>query len=574
MPSQMINVRQGVAQGRPCSDHPSGWRRLRSPLLVVLALCAAGGVLSQPAAGGQPGEQLPYEGAIKADIAALAIAESDRKLLLDAYGKRNYTAIWVDGTNPTPAAYALVKLLGQAGEEGLDGAAYDASRLQDWLAGRKPTTLTIFDVTLSAAVLHYGRDRLGARAAALSSVLKGLLPVPAPDSSRVFAAIVASGDPVAALDGLGPHDAGYLALKAKLAEYRRIALAGGWPRVPAWSAEAAKLQPGQSDPRIPAYRARLAATDGAPEVAPDQAEVFDPGLAAAMTRFQLRHGLIADGVPGRNTVRALNVPVESRIDQLVAGLERARIRVVPAEPYILVNIPEYRLRMVAGGRAVFDTAVVTGRPSRPTPLLTSHISSVVFNPTWTVPIKLAGEDIVPKVLKDPEYLGKEGIRIFSSFSHDDAEIDPDTIDWQHINRKRFPYRLRQNPGPLNSLGQVKLNFPNNYDVYMHDTPDRHLLTRDERAFSSGCIRVLNPVDLAEKVLASVPGWDRVRIDAAVATGAMVTLPVPRNISVHLIYETVWVASDGVVNFRQDIYGHDMELARAIGGPLKIAQNTP
>jgi len=574
MRSQLIKMRQGVARERPCGDHPCGWRWLCSPLLIVMAVFSAGGSLIQSAAAGQPAEQLPYEGAIKADIAALAIGERDHALLLDAYGKRNYTAIWVDGTSPTATAHALVKLLGQASEEGFDREAYDVSLLQDWLAGRKPTTLTTFDVTLSAAVLHYGRDRLGARAAALSTVLKGLLPVPEPDSSRVFAGILASSDPVAALAGLGPHDVGYLGLKAMLAEYRRIAQGGGWPLVPAWSAEAAKLQPGQSDPRVPAYRARLAVTDGAPEVALDQAEVFDPGLAAALMRFQLRHGLIADGLPGRNTVRALNVPVGSRIDQLVAGLERARIRVVPADPYILVNIPEYRLRMVVGGLTIFDTPVVTGRPSRPTPLIASRISSVVFNPTWTVPIKLAGEDIVPKVLKDPEYLGKEGIRIFSSFSHDDAEIDPDTIDWQHINRKRFPYRLRQDPGPLNSLGQVKLNFPNSHDVYMHDTPDRHLLARDERAFSSGCIRVFNPVDLAEKVLAGVPGWDRARIDAVVATGAMVTLPAPRNISVRLVYETAWVSSDGIVNFRQDIYGHDAELARAIGGPLKMAQNTP
>ncbi len=574
MGSHQIKMHQGGVQGRPRDRHPCGWQWLRSPLLMALAVLAAGSALSQPAAAGQPAQQLPYEGAIKSDVAALAIPDSERKLLLDIYGKRNYTAIWVDGTSPTATAHALVKLLGQAGDEGLDSEAYDVSRLQDWLAGRKPTTLTIFDVTLSAAVLHYGRDRLGARAAALSTVLKGLLPVPEPDSARVFASIVASSDPVGALDGLGPHDAGYLGLKATLAIYRNIAQAGGWPRVPIWSAEAPKLQPGQSDPRIPAYRARLAVTDGAPEVAPDQAELFDPGLAAAMTRFQLRHGLIADGVPGRNTVRALNVSVEDRIGQLIAGLERARIRVVPADPYILVNIPEYRLRMVVAGQTVFDTPVVTGRPSRPTPLIASHISSVVFNPTWTVPLKLAGEDIVPKVLKDPEYLGKEGIRIFSSFSHDDEEIDPDSIDWQHINRKHFPYRLRQDPGPLNSLGQVKLNFPNTHDVYMHDTPDRHLLARDERAFSSGCIRVLNPVDLAEKVLATLSGWDRARIDAAVAAGTMVTLSVPRKINVRLVYETVWVASDGVVNFRQDIYGHDAELARTIGGPLKIAQNTP
>lgn len=551
-----------------------GWPRLGPMLVAALSVVVLCGLWVSSASAGTAAQQLPYEGAIKADLAALSIPEADRKLLLDAYKARNYTAFWVDGTSPTPAAHALVRLLGEADKEGLDAAAYDVGRLQDWLAGRKPTTLTIFDVTLSAAVLNYGRDRLGARAATVSTVLKGLLPVPLPDGARTFTGVAGSADPVAALDSLGPRDAGYLGLKVALAEYRRIALAGGWPQVPAWSSEAVKLQPGLSDPRVPAYRARLAVTDGAPEVPPEQAELFDPGLVTALMRFQQRHGLIADGIPGRNTVRALNVPVEARVQQLVANLERARIRAVPADPYILVNIPEYRLRMVSGGQTIFDVPVVTGRPSRPTPLIVSSLSSVVLNPTWTVPIKLAGEDIVPKVLKDPEYLDKEGIRIFSSFSHDDVEIDPDTIDWQNINRKHFPYRLRQDPGPLNSLGRVKLNFPNTHDVYMHDTPDRHLLARDERAFSSGCIRVLNPVDLAEKILGSLAGWDRARIDATIATGTMVTLSVPKNISVRLVYETTWVAVDGAVNFRQDIYGHDAELVQTMGSHPRLAQNMP
>jgi murein L,D-transpeptidase YcbB/YkuD len=536
------------------------------------------GLLVEPAAAeivqGGIARPAAYEEAIKADIAALSASIADKEILAQAYQKRGYAVFWADGTTPNAAARAVVGVIGKAGEEGFDREAYGATRLEAWLDGREWTTLTAFDVTLSAAVLAYGRDRLGGRSAALPDTIEALLPVPAPDGARIFADVVRSADPASALAKLGPQDEGYLGLKAALATYRTLAAAGGWPSVPAWAPDAVKLEPGMTDPRVPAFRARLAVTDGAPAVPADKAEFFDEGLKQAMIRFQARHGLIADGTPGRNTIRALNVPVETRLLQIVASLERRRTRVIPDEPYILVNIPEYRLRMVSGGQVIFDTPVVTGRPSRPTPLIASRISSVVLNPTWTVPLKLAGEDIVPKVLKDPEYLAKEGIRIFASFSSDDEEIDPTAIDWTRVSRKHFPYRLRQDPGPLNSLGQVKLNFPNAHDVYMHDTPDKKLLARDVRAFSSGCVRVQNPVDLAEKVLAGTPGWDRARIDATIAAGSLYTVPVARSINVRLVYETAWTDPAGAVNFRQDVYGHDVALAKALVRPVEVAQSAP
>ena len=566
--------------------NPSFSRALRRGVLrglaggfAIVAAAMAPGASARaespaPPAGAATGGALapvPYEAAIRSEIAGLVARPDDKATLLAVYSRRGFGPIWVAGTTPTPTARAVVALLAAAADEGLDRNAYGARRFEAWLGGSEATTLTAFDIALSAAVLSYGRDRLGGRAARLPDTLDTLLPVAEPDGRMVLEGVLASADPAAELARLGPRDEGYAAVKAALATYRGFAAAGGWPSVGLWDRDAPKLAPGAADPRVPLLRARLAVTDGAPAPAGDP-NVFDDGLRQALIRFQLRHGLVADGVPGRNTVRALNVPVETRILQILATLERRRVRGIVDEPYIVVNVPEYRLRMISGGQVVFDTPVVAGRPSRPTPLIASRISSIVLNPTWTVPQKLAGQDILPKVLKDPAYLSREGIRVFASFSSDEGEVDPATIDWTRISRDHFPYRLRQDPGPLNSLGQVKINFPNLHDVYLHDTPDKHLFERDVRAFSSGCVRVRDPLALAERILAGTQGWDRARIDAVLAAGETTTVQVSRPVNVRLVYETAWVDEAGTVNFRQDVYGHDVALAKALIGAVGLAQN--
>jgi murein L,D-transpeptidase YcbB/YkuD len=210
--------------------------------------------------------------------------------------------------------------------------------------------------------------------------------------------------------------------------------------------------------------------------------------------------------------------------------------------------------------------VIVGRDYRETPVFGADMTYVVLNPTWTVPPKLAVEDILPKVRKNPEFLGTQKIRVFSDWTEKAAEVDPATIDWSALGAARFPYLLRQDPGPENALGRIAFMLPNAYSVYLHDTPERGLFQRAERDFSSGCIRVADPIGLAEYLLAGEAGWDRRGIMAAIEKGATRSVPLPKPIPVFVVYLTAWVDEGGVTHFQRDVYNRDPVLIRALAEP--------
>ncbi|MFZ2868492.1 L,D-transpeptidase family protein, partial [Zavarzinia sp.] len=390
--------------------------------------------------------------------------------------------------------------------------------------------------------------------------------VGAPVDGAMLAAVVsASADPVAALMAIGPGDPGYLALKALLADYRAIAAAGGWAAVPS---DGPKIEPGAYDGRIPAIRARLAATDGAMADSA-QPNHYDAGLETAVKRFQTRHGLKSDGVIGKQTLEHLAKPVEYRIRQILVNMERKRQRLDDLGPNrIIVNIPEFTLRYWEDGVIAFETPVVIGRQERKTPLLQSKVTNVVLNPPWSVPARNAGEDIVRKQINDPNYLIDHGYTVYFN----GEPIDPTTVDWTQVPRSRsIPYRLRQAPGDGNSLGRLKINFKNDYAVYLHDTPDKHLFTRDYRALSSGCVRVRDPLALGARLLRDVPGWSRERMDTTLASStSTIFVTVKHDIGVRLTYVTAWVDGDGTVQFRQDLYGIDSRIDKGLGRPVMVA----
>jgi murein L,D-transpeptidase YcbB/YkuD len=285
----------------------------------------------------------------------------------------------------------------------------------------------------------------------------------------------------------------YDRLKRALADYRAIAAAGGWPTVPPGPV----LRPGAADARVAVLAARLAVTgdlDGA--AASEQIAPYDGALVAAVQRFQARHGLAQDGVVGPATRAALNVPVERRIDQIRANLDRARwVLFEPESEFLVVKIAGFRLYHVRRGEVVWRTRVQVGLPYRRTPVFRATMRYVVFNPTWTVPPGILQADVLPAVRRDPEYLAARNMDVFDSAG---MLVDPATVDW--AGRRSFPYRFVQRPGPNNALGRVKFMFPNEHHVYLHDTPSRDLFDRDSRAFSSGCIRVEESLELAERLL--------------------------------------------------------------------------
>ena len=233
-----------------------------------------------------------------------------------------------------------------------------------------------------------------------------------------------------------------------------------------------------------------------------------------------------------------------------------------------MNIADFRLELIEAGAPTLEMRVIAGRQARRTPFFTGEITSILLNPTWTVPEKIAIEDKLPLILDDPYYLEDNGFKVFAPSGKEWREIDPADVDWTRLSKTHFPYRLRQEPGPKNALGRIKFQIPNRHDIYLHDTPSHELFARTERTFSSGCIRVERAVDLAERLLAADPAWTRARIEETIAAGATVSVRLPEPLPVYLLYWTAWVDRDGALQLREDVYGRDAALLEALAQPLR------
>ncbi len=344
------------------------------------------------------------------------------------------------------------------------------------------------------------------------------------------------------------------ALETALSQYRQITEQGGWPQVPGGPA----LHEGDRNDRIPFLRQRLvASTDLATSAA--QGDHFDGVLKEAVQRFQARHGLPADGTVGAGTLTELNVPISERIRQLAASLERCQpLPTVLEHRHILVNIADFTLKLYEDGKPVLSMPVIVGKTYRQTPVFNGRISSLVINPTWEVPHSIATKDLLPKIKKNPGYLSQMHLRVFQGWNGA-TEIDPATINWASLSATHFPYRLRQDPGPANALGRVKFLFPNPYDVYLHDTPSRELFQKDARTFSSGCIRIAKPLDLAVYLLQGTKLNSMDALNAAISREKTQQIVIPAPIAVHIVYMTAWVDREGIIQFRSDIYNRDPAL---------------
>jgi murein L,D-transpeptidase YcbB/YkuD len=351
----------------------------------------------------------------------------------------------------------------------------------------------------------------------------------------------------------------YAKLKSVLAAYRDVEAAGGWPAVP----HVDVIKPGEENPAVVAVHARLELTDEQLHGARDrESPVYDDVLVAAVKRFQHQHGLEADGVIGKQTIFAMNIPVADRIQQIIVTMERWRW--MPEDlgtSHIRVNIAGYELRRVRNGQLEELMRVVVGKPYHQTPVFSDEIEHLEFNPYWNVPHSIAVNEELPKLKSNPAARAARGFEAVV----DGRGVSLTSINWSTMSRSNFPVRLRQKPGPDNALGRVKFMFPNQFNVYMHDTPARSLFGRAERAFSHGCIRLARPIDLAEQVLAEIPGWDRSRIDAVLNSQERTVVRLSSKLPVHLTYATVWVAPDGTVQFRPDIYNRDGKLEKALLG---------
>jgi murein L,D-transpeptidase YcbB/YkuD len=521
---------------------------------------------------------------------ALRLAEPGVPLSIDGVRLRDADAVrrFYAGRDHAPAwtgpdcAQAIVELSGSieaAATHGLDPEDYHRAALSGTALCESDREIVATDAFLMLAA-HLAGGRIDPVTVEPSWTARR----PDLDLVALLEGALAGNRVAATLESLVPADPLYAALRRELARLRATAATGGWVLPTAGPT----LREGDRGPRVAEVRARLAAEGFAvaevadPEVldAPltgtvhgfeacanlecgsevADPEVFDAPLTEAVRGFQARANLESDGVVGRQTLAELALGPEARIGQVRANLER--LRWLPADlgaRHILVDVADFRLEARAAGRTDRIHRVIVGREQRQSPSFSAPMTHVVLNPWWEVPRRLAVRDKLPQFQRDPGAAVRLGFEAVDAAGY---RIDPSGIDWSAYSPANFPFRLRQRPGPENALGEVKLMLPNRHDVYLHDTPSRDLFARVRRDFSSGCIRVDDALGLTEWVLEGT-GWDRARIDAAVATGMPTEVRLAASLPVHLVYRTAALDAGGGVRLLADPYGRDPVLVAAL-----------
>lgn len=360
-----------------------------------------------------------------------------------------------------------------------------------------------------------------------------------------FDARVSAGGEVATTRPIfSPETASYV--QNAMVRYSEIVANGGWPMVP----DQKKLQLGVVDPDVDVLRRRLMISGDLSERA-GMSPSFDSYVDAALKRFQTRHGIPADGVTGPYTYRSLNASAQVRLGQLETNLGRLNEKAgASGGRYVMVNIPAAEIEAAEGGRVVTRHVAVVGKIDRQTPILDSNIHEIIVNPYWNAPESIVRRDIIPLMRENPNYLTENGIRIIGP----NGEVDPLTVNWQTEEAAKL--RFRQDPGKINAMASMKINFHNQHAVYLHDTPQQSLFTDDERFFSSGCVRVQNVRDLVTWILRETPDWNRAKLEQTIMNESNIPVAVTNPVPIHLSYISAWSTGDGVVQFRDDIYGLD------------------
>ncbi|WMN11127.1 L,D-transpeptidase family protein [Marivirga salinae] len=359
------------------------------------------------------------------------------------------------------------------------------------------------------------------------------------------------------LRSLKPNFKAYDRLKAQLKVYRELKGENNWELLPMGET----LKKGNSDVRITEIRNRLFLFKDLKILRTDSTDFFDSNLESAVISFQKRHGLTADGAIGKETLAMMNLSPEDRINQIIINLDRCRW--LPKElgsKYIMVNLPAYELELVVDSKVEFEMKVAVGKPFRQSPVFSSKMTYMVFNPYWTVPPTILYQDMIPAQAKNANHLKNLNIKVLNSQG---AELDPAAIDWKSFKGSGFPYTLRQEPGKNNALGQVKFIYPNPYNVYMHDTNHKELFRQPDRALSSGCIRLSEPLVLAKYLLETDKNWKEEKMMEILKTSQNYTVILSQPYQVHLQYWTAFVDEQGTMNFRKDIYNRDTKVLKAL-----------
>lgn len=497
---------------------------------------------------------------------------------LDFYTERGFREAWIHGRRLSCTAYELRYEIQQSKFDGLNPQDYHLTAINTYFdamekVGRglgeplNATELATLDILLTDAFLELASHIYQGKVDPSHSVYGWEIQRKNPRKEVVTKLKVAieSGDVRNGLRSLYPDFPMYSRMRRSLmALYQKDKqLPGGWQNL----AVAKSIKPMESNAIVPKIRERLNFWENlklSPEETP---EVYDSALLKQVRVFQEKHGLNPDGVIGNATIRALNKSPADLIRQAAVNMERLRwLPDTVLSEVILVNIANYSMDYIKGRDTLLHSNAIVGKAYRKTPVFNAPMSYLVFSPTWTVPPTILRNDVLPAIKRDVGYLASKNMRLLT---YNGQQVDPKSVDWSRITANNFPYMVRQDPGPNNSLGWVKFMFPNSHNVYIHDTPSRELFARDDRALSSGCIRIQKPLELARLLLADQPLWSDDRILSAMYSRKEQIVMLNRKIPVVLLYLTFWTDSRGTPMFRHDIYDRDEELFKALSTSIPL-----
>jgi len=479
------------------------------------------------------------------------------------YVERKFKPAWSDDFGPFISVEDFLEVIHNSYREGLRPEDYHLQTIEATLAGlyesilRGRSTdsakLAELDLMLTDAFCLYASHLLHGRVDHRNVYPGWVIYQRSADLTAVLSDALASESMEETLAKLAPFHPGYAGLKEKLIVYRRIAENGGWPRI----SQGPKIKKGSRGNRVAILKQRLSVSGDLEPVKVKRENIFDNDVGFAVKKFQKRHGLKIDGTVGRSTLEAMNIPVEKRIQQIALNMDR--MRWLPddlGERYVFVNIADFHMEVVEEDREVMTMKIIAGKHDWRSCVLSAKMTYLELNPYWKVPDSIAEKEILPQVKKNPEYLAGKKIKMFRNWNDQGNEIDPKTVNWSRVRKKNFPYKFRQEPGPGNPLGRIKFIFPNECEIYLHDTPTRHLFGRPRRDFSHGCIRIEKPMELATYLLKNEENWTRKKILAEIRKGKRQVVMLPHPFDVHIFYGTAWVDREGNLQFRDDIYHID------------------
>lgn len=488
------------------------------------------------------------------------------------YADNNHELIWFKDGQVTTDAHFFVRFLELSASEGLNPADYNVQAIKKRFQNLSGKSDAELEVALTSTLFKFATHLHNGRVH--PNVADKIWPLH-PKFLDVGAFVKESlhhNSLFSDLPAQSPPHTQYQRLRKSLTTLQQIADNGGWGILP----KNLVIKPGMVDGRIVQLRKRLKIAGDLPETASDSS-TYDDELKTAVIAYQRRHGILADGVIGADTIDTLNVPVEERIEQVLLNMERWRL--MPRElgyRYILVNASGYDLVAVKDGQPDLTMRVIVGATDLQTPIFSSKINKVVLNPEWHVPRGIAVKELLPKQLKSHNYFAANNFRL-TSFSG--ADVPLENVDWNQVGENAFPYELHQRAGRGNPLGRIKFFIPNEHDVYLHDTNNRGLFNNVIRDLSHGCIRLEEPMKLAKFVLKGDSAWTLDRVNSSINSGNTIEVPVNDPVPVHIVYFTAWVDDLGRINFYKDNYKRDAELRQALGFKLtnsagKTAIKTP